>query len=114
MADLTQTILPTLRLTRIPDLDLGPSAIFPASGGLSILNLPATPPPPRGGAGRDGLAGGARQVVVVLIDAVPFERFRSAMDHPPALLRALERDGVFAPLPSVLPSTTQSAPTTPR
>ena len=122
MADLTQTILPTLRLTRIPDLDLGPSAIFPAYGGLSILNLPASlsgwlgapdlPHSPVSLPGLDGLAEGARQVVVVLIDAVPFERFRSAMDHPPALLRALERDGLFAPLTSVVPSTTTAALTT--
>ena len=122
MADLTQTLLPTLRLTRIPDLDLGPGAIFPAYGGLSILNLPASlcgwlgapdlPHPPLSLAGLDGLAEGARQVVVVLIDAVPLERFRSALDRSPASLRALEREGLFAPLTSVVPSTTTAALTT--
>jgi len=122
MADLTQTLLPTLRLTRIPDLDLGPGAIFPAYGGLSILNLPASlcgwlgapdlPHPPLSLAGLDGLAERALQVVVLLIDAVPLERFRSALDRSPASLRALEREGLFAPLTSVVPSTTTAALTT--
>ena len=122
MTDLTQIIAPILQTTRLPNLDLGPEAIHPAYGGLSLLNLPASlarwlgapdlPHPPLNLHGIDRLADGAQQIVVVLIDAVSFDRFRSWMSRSGSRLQSLMDGGLFTPLTSVVPSTTTAALTT--
>ncbi len=119
MPDLTARIMPRLRSSRLPDLDLGSESIHPVYGGLSILNLPTSlcrwlgvaelPHPPLDIPGLDDLAAGLRQIVVLLVDAVSYERFVSWMDDTAPRLRALSDDGVLAPLTSVVPSTTSAA-----
>ncbi len=122
MADLTSIVLPTLRTARLPDLDLGPEAVHPAYAGRSILNLPSSlarwlgapdlPHPPLDLAGLDALAEGVEQVVVVLIDAVSFDRFRSWVQRLSNRVQAFAQGGLFTPLTSVVPSTTTAALTT--
>jgi hypothetical protein len=122
MTDLTHSITPALRGAHIPGLDLGPEAVHPAYDGLSILNVPSTlagwlgaPPLPHPSLRLEGihaLTEGAHQIIVVLIDAVSFGRFRAWMDRTPARLASLVERGLFAPLTSVVPSTTTAALTT--
>jgi len=117
--DLTDAILPRLLSGRLTDLDLGPRAVIPAYDGLSILNLPASlcrwlgaeplPHPPLVVPALDDLADGIRQVVVVLIDALSFERFQRWADGPLRGLRQLGQEGLFFPVTSVTPSTTSAA-----
>jgi len=122
MTDLTATVLPALRTARLPDLDLGPEAVHPAYSGRSILNLPASlarwlgapdlPHPPLDLAGLDVLAEGVEQLVVVLIDAVSFDRFRLWVKRLSGPVQAFVESALFAPLTSVVPSTTTAALTT--
>lgn len=122
MADPTPDLRPQLLASRLPDLDLGSQAVHPAYGGLSILNLPTSlcrwlgasdlPHPPLAVPGLDDLAEDIRQVILVLVDAVGFDRFLQWLDGPAALLRPLADDGLLVPLTSVVPSTTSTALTT--
>ncbi|MFQ5942881.1 MAG: alkaline phosphatase family protein [Anaerolineales bacterium] len=101
---------------RLPDLDLGSAAIHPAYHGLSILNLPSSicrwlgapelPHPPIDVPEFDYLASGAKQVVVVLIDAVGLKSFEKWMDGP---LQPLVSRGTLSALTSIVPSTTSAA-----
>lgn len=119
MPDLSDSCLPQLLAGRLPDLDLGREAVCPAYGGLSILNLSASvcrwlgapdlPHPPLAVAALDDLAGGARQVILTLVDAVSFDRFRRWADGPARGLRRLAQDGLLFPVTSVVPSTTSAA-----
>ncbi len=105
--------LERIREHRLPDLELGPEAIHPAYHGLSILNLPSSlcrwlgapelPHPPIDVIEFDELAGGARQVVVVLMDAVGLQFFKQWLDEP------LVSRGTLGALTSVVPSTTSAA-----
>lgn len=122
MPDCTEDLLPRLAAHRLPNLDLGPQAVHPFYGGLSILNLPSSlarwlgaPPLPHPALdlpGLDNLMAGARQIVLILADAVAFERFRRWVDGPASGLQPLIGKGLLAPLTSVVPSTTVSALTT--
>ncbi|MEW6567617.1 MAG: alkaline phosphatase family protein [Chloroflexota bacterium] len=122
MPDLTSTLKPQLLAGRLPNLDLGFDAVHPAYGGLSILNLPSSlcrwlgvgelAHPRLNIPELDDLSPGARQVVVLLIDAVSFDRFLRWHDRDTPGLRPLVEDGLLAPLTSVVPSTTSAALTT--
>lgn len=122
MPNLADTLLPRLTATRLPGLDLGQQAVHPAYDGLSILNLPPSfcrwfrsaelPHPPLAVPGLDDLASGARQIVVVLIDAVSFDRFARWIAELPMVTPAFGQDYLLMPLTSVVPSTTVSALTT--
>ena len=108
--------LERIREHRLPDLELGPEAIHPAYHGLSILNLPSSvcrwlgapelPHPPIDVTEFDELAGGARQVVVVLMDAVGLQFLEQWLDGP---LKPLVSRGMLGALTSVVPSTTSAA-----
>jgi hypothetical protein len=122
MNDHTASYLPLLKNHKIASLDLGPEAIHPAYEGHSLLNLPASLTrwleapalehpaldiPPLDEHVRDAL-----QIVLVLIDAVSFDRFRSwiqefVSDHP-----SLFDGTILLPITSVAPSTTSNVLTT--
>ena len=122
MPDITDILLPRLSKPKLEGLDLGEGAIHPAYDGLSILNLPASlchwlgasgpPHPPLEIAELDAIVDGVKQFIVVLIDAVSYERFRGWIA---GMAAELDPDGdqcLLAPLTSVVPSTTSSALTT--
>lgn len=121
MPDLTADLLPLLSACRLPGLELGADEQVPAYHGHSLLNLPASlcrwlgaeplAHPPLALPALDRLADGARQILIVLLDAVAHTRLqRWAADLP--ALRAWIADGLLAPLTSVAPSTTTAALTT--
>lgn len=122
MPDLSSRVMPRLNSSRLAGLNLGRDSVHPAYAGLSILNLPTSlcrwlgvadlPHPPLDLPGLDDLAAGLRQVVVLLVDAVSYERFASWLDETAPWLRALADDGLLAPVTSVVPSTTSAALTT--
>lgn len=126
MPDLTQEILPRLRQHRLPGLDLGGSFIYPNYDGKSILNLPSSICRLLGieGLGAGPLApeiltplgDGIRCVILVLMDALALHRLQRWMaDGSTPVWKKLTQDirlaeaGVFAPLTSIVPSTTSSA-----
>ncbi len=122
MPDLTASLLPELLAFRLPDLDLGPGAVHPNYAGRSLLNVAASfdrwlglepgPHAPLDLPGLDGLASGARQVVVCLVDALSYARFTGWLDDPSAALRPYLSSALLSPLTSIVPSTTSAALTT--
>ncbi len=60
----------------------------------------------------DELAEGQLQIIVVLIDALSLERFRSWMEEPSLGLKSFWQDGSLFQITSVVPSTTSTALTT--
>ncbi len=122
MPDFTDALLPKLTASRLPGLDLGDQAVHPAYDGLSILNLPSSlcrwfrsaelPHPALAVPGLDDLASDARQILIVLIDAVSFDRFVRWIADLPVVAAALGQHHLLMPLTSVVPSTTVSALTT--
>lgn len=114
--------LTRIREQRLSNLELGPQAVHPAYHGLSILNVPASvanwlgapglPHPPVDLSELDELAGGARQVVVVLVDAVGLDAFERWIEGRAGSLKPLVERGTLCALTSVVPSTTTAALTT--
>jgi hypothetical protein len=122
MPDLSEPLRTRLGTNRPIKLELGPEAVYPAYDGLSILNLPASlcrwlgapdlPHPPLDLPELDDLLHGIKQIVVILVDAVSFDRLRKWTDGISPTLNP-ERDACFlGMLTSVVPSTTSSALTT--
>ena len=103
-------------------LDLGVDAIYPAYDGVSLLNLPTSlcrwlgapdlAHPPLDVPELDKLAEGAKQIVVTLIDAVSYERFRRWIDGAAPELNPEAENCLLVPLTSVVPSTTSAVLTT--
>jgi hypothetical protein len=122
MPDVTDNILPRLSTPKLEGLDLGEGAIHPAYDGLSILNLPASlchwlgvsePPHPRLDISElEAMVAGVEQIIVVLIDAVSYERFRRWIEGIAPAFDPHEDDCLLTPLTSVIPSTTSAALTT--
>ncbi|UCF61619.1 MAG: alkaline phosphatase family protein [Anaerolineaceae bacterium] len=122
MPDLSHQLRSRLETTQSIDLELGSDALHPAYQGLSILNLPASlchwlgasgPPHPALAIPElDALVTGVEQVIVVLIDAVSYDRFRGWIAGMSAELNPENDHCLLAPLTSVVPSTTSSALTT--
>ncbi|MBI3158276.1 MAG: alkaline phosphatase family protein [Chloroflexi bacterium] len=118
MPDLTISLLPELRATRLPDLPLPDDLQAPAYGGHSILNLPGTVARALGAGafgaaplavpGLDDLAGGAKRVILLLMDSLALHRFQAWLPDNPFWARLLQ-DGLLAPLTSISPSTTSAA-----
>jgi len=103
-------------------LRLGDDVVWPRYDGYSIANLPATfaailgaqmpapSLPPLPAELWHDVAGGARRVVFVLIDALGYRRFRRVLDaEADSGWRPLLDRGQFFPLTSVFPSTTVAA-----
>ena len=120
MPDLTAELLPRLLSNRLPGLDLGDGWVHPDYNGLSIFNLPPSfchwLGVPRLGTDPlspellSPLGESFCHVVVVLMDALSFLRFRrwTETGNLPVWER-LTRDGLLAPLTSIAPSTTSAA-----
>jgi hypothetical protein len=121
-----ERIIRQYRLTGLDECFQGEEFVFPHYGGFSIANLPATitrllgvelghggaqirlEPPIRQDAW-DGLAGGVRCVVLVILDAVGYIHFRRMLDSEDTLFGRLAQGGTLVPLTSVFPSTTMAA-----
>ncbi|GMR10141.1 MAG: alkaline phosphatase family protein [Anaerolineae bacterium] len=122
MSTTLESTLKRIEEHRLPDLDLGPEAIHPAYDGLSILNVPASianwlgapgfPHPPIDHAEFDDLASSARQVVVILVDALGLNLFECWLEGRAKSLQPLVSRGALGALTSVVPSTTSAALTT--
>jgi hypothetical protein len=118
MPDLTASLLPDLRRARLPDLPLPDDLQAPAYDGLSILNLPPTIARTLGSAsfggaplnipGLQDLAGGARRVILLLMDSLALHRFQAWLPDNPFWAHRME-EGLLAPLTSISPSTTSAA-----
>ena len=121
MPDLTNELLPRLGNNTPPGLDLGNDFIYPQYSGQSILNIPSTICKWMDikGTGSsallpeitDRLGDGVRRVVLILVDALAYQRLRKWMDQAP-VWKEITQTGILAPLTSVVPSTTSSALTT--
>jgi hypothetical protein len=120
MADLTAKIFPKLKTHRLPGLDLDTEFIYPYYDGYSILNIPSsicqllgTPEisarpltPELTGSLGDSI----RRVILVLVDALAFQRMQCWMANDIApIWGQMERQGLFAPLTSITPCTTSAA-----
>jgi len=97
------------------------ASIFPSYAGLSLLNLTGSlfqwfglPPlrhAPLQVTELDERAANVDQIIILLMDAVAFERMQGWMEPDPGL-RALVQEGLFFPLTSVTPCTTSNVLTT--
>ena len=120
MPDLNATLLPLIQNHRVPGLDLGAGFLHPDYSGQSILNLPSTvsnlfEAPAFGSAPLrpeilSKLVGSYQRVILLLVDALSLQRFQAWIQEPEcAVWRHLVDLGIFAPLCSVVPSTTCAA-----
>ena len=120
MPDLTETLLPRLLARRLPGLPPLPAEfVMPDYDGGSIANLPGQVAAwlgagPFGGGGLhpewlNGMAGPVTRVVMVLVDALGYQRFRGLLGEPGSAWDWLAQHGALAPLTSVFPSTTTAA-----
>jgi arylsulfatase A-like enzyme len=121
MPDLNEQMLSQLRAHRLPGLDLASDFIYPAYSGASILNLPSTicrifgvpdfGAPPLEDDYLLPLAGGEiRRVILLLVDALPLGWMRRWIDADSSKTwRSLVGNGLFAPITSVIPSTTTAS-----
>lgn len=122
MPDLLKATLEQIQAHVIPEVSLEDSAIAPAYGGLSLLNLPGSlarwlgaPPLPHPAldiSPLDRLAEDVDQIVMVLVDALGFDQFLGWSQGPAKQFQPFIQRGVLAPLTSVVPSTTSTALTT--
>jgi hypothetical protein len=117
-------MLSFLQNHRLPGLDLGDKAVYPAYQGYSILNIPASlchflgilAMGQKTGAGSLGpeilspLESDYQRVILVLMDALAFHRLERWMqDGTAPIWKQLSRDGLLSPLTSIVPSTTSAA-----
>ena len=122
MPDLVKATLEQIQAHVIPEVSLEDSAIAPAYGGLSLLNLPGSlarwlgaPPLPHPAIDLpmlDSLAENVDQVVMVLVDALGLDQFLDWSQGPASQFQIHIQRGLLAPLTSVVPSTTSTALTT--
>jgi hypothetical protein len=125
MPDLSEALLPRLLARHLPGLPTLPSEfVVPDYDGGSIANLPGqvsawlgAGPYGSGGlhaewlhpTGAGGLDEPVTRVVMVLVDALGYQRFRGLLGEPGSAWDWLARRGLLAPLTSVFPSTTTAA-----
>jgi hypothetical protein len=117
MNDYSGKYLPKIEKNKIPMLDLG-EGIYPDYNGLSLLNLPASichwmgapklSHPPLQIPELNSLASDIEQIVIVLVDALSFSRFRDWTLASSWVNNSTLGDGFIFPLTSVVPSTTSS------
>ncbi len=122
LLDLTESHLPKLQDAKPLPLDLGPASVQPLYDGLSLLNIPSSlarwfgapglPHPALDLPELDSLSEGARQIILVLIDAVSLSRFQRWSEGFISALDTRSESVFLAPLTSVAPSTTSTALTT--
>jgi hypothetical protein len=117
MPDLTSKLMPVLNDYLLPGLDIGDGVIHPAYHGQSILNIPNTICQwmglPRFGEEAlspeiSSLFGkNIRRVLLILVDGLAFHRFHN-WQKTATVWETLIKDGIVAPLTSVVPSTTST------
>jgi hypothetical protein len=123
MPDRTSEFLPSIESHRLPGLDLGDGFVYPKYEDQSILNVPTSVcqflgiPPLKTPSLRTDLLSplgdGTRKVILILMDALGFQRLRAWMAEDQGLIwNQLAADGLLAPLTSISPSTTSAAITT--
>jgi len=118
MPDLTARLLPRLQAHTLPGLNLKAGHLLPKYEDQSILNIPSTLCKWLGVPGLavgplipeiwEPLGNDARRVIVILMDALAYHRLQKWMAFTP-VWQELLKEGVLAPLTSVVPSTTSSA-----
>ena len=121
MPDLSDTLLPRLLAHGLPGLPALPAEfVVPDYDGGSIANLPGQVSAWLGAGPFGGtpllhpewtapLGGPVKRVVMMLVDALGYQRFRFLMDEPGSAWAWLQQRGVLAPLTSVFPPTTSAA-----
>ncbi len=120
MPDLTNQLLPAIQNHRLPGLDLDETYIYPHYQGRSILNIPGSVcrllgAPEIAAPGLEAqiqalLGEEARQVIVILVDALSLSRLQRWMaDGTAPVWQKAAEAGALLPLTSVTPSTTSAA-----
>jgi len=120
MTDLTEQILSIINTNTIKLTDWDREFITPNYDGGSILNIPATGAGLLGSPGTNSsplspeisshLPDEVKNVIVILVDALSFQRFSSWLKEEPDLVwNQLVPGGLLAPLTSICPSTTCAA-----
>lgn len=117
--NISSTILRQIESRKLDGLSLPPEFILPDYNGGSIANLSSqvaqwlgAPPfavSPLHNALTASLGDGIRQVIMVLVDAMGYERFQNLFNERNSVWSRLTESGVLAPLTSVFPSTTTAA-----
>ena len=117
MPDLLSTLLPLLQSRRLPGLDAGPSAVYPAYDGYSLSNLPASvcqwlgqptlSAMPLAPAYLESLGRRYQHVIVTLVDGLGLNLFETFLEQTP--WKNWLPDSLLAPLTSISPSTTATA-----
>lgn len=120
MPDQFTELLNSIKSFKLLGLDLGEDLVHPNYGGQSLLNVPSSicawlGAPSFGTASLDSrvtssLANEYQNVILILMDALSLEVFKNLMDGGVLpVWKQLSHQGVFAPLTSIVPSTTASA-----
>lgn len=120
MPDLTQEIMPLLQTSLLSSLVSEEGFIYPAYEGLSLLNVPGSicrwlgapeiGAKPLASRIREPLDIQYQNVILVLIDALPFASLQRVIDEGSLPYTGdLVSSGVFTPLTSITPSTTVAA-----
>jgi hypothetical protein len=122
LLDLTETYLLNLETAKPLPLDLGPASVQPLYDGYSLLNIPSSlakwfgvpslPHPDLSLPELDDLSESAKQIILVLIDAISLSRFQHWSEGFFSALDARSENVLLAPLTSIAPSTTSTALTT--
>lgn len=122
MHNLFETTIKTIENSHIPGVELSTRSIHPAYHGLSILNIPASVSqwlgagplahPPLLLPAIDDIANGVDQVILLLVDAVSFNRCLKWLNTSASSLKSSLDGGLIAALTSTVPSTTSTALTT--
>src|SRR5437764_599774 len=120
LAELIQSRITAEREARFGTLCLPPDFVVPNYGGRSIVNVPASIAGILGGPLHaapldreilDGLTGGVRRIVLVILDALGYERTVEVLAESPdnGLHALFNLGGRMTPLTSVFPSSTTAA-----
>ncbi len=124
MTDLTQSLMSPIQARQLNSLVLPVDFIAPHYEGLSILNIPnsicqwlGAPPlstmPPLVPEVLESIDGKIQKVLLILMDALALHRLQAWLArHPEMVWNRLIPSGTFAPLTSIVPSTTSAALTT--
>ncbi|MCL4560955.1 MAG: alkaline phosphatase family protein [Chloroflexi bacterium] len=121
MPDLISTLLPRLENHPVSGLNLKGEFIYPSYDGYSLLNLPSSicqllgvrslGARPLASEVLEACGDGIQRVILLVVDGLGLELFRHFLEED-SLWKELLPQAVFAPLTSLVPSTTTAALTT--
>jgi hypothetical protein len=116
MIDLIDQYIPKIKTQKSSHLELGNAMIHPYYSGRSVLNLPSSlnkwfnvadlAHPPLDLPELDAIGQGINQVIVLLIDAVSLQRFKTWIIKTDHDFLSRMSEALLFPLTSVVPSTT--------